>query len=174
MIVLFCGKTGDGKTTAINAFFNIIKGIRNEDNYRFILISEPSKEKGQAESQTNGIHIYYLKDYNNRPVILIDSQGYGDTRGKLYDEMLNDSFRYVFSNIIDHINIVCFISKSSNIRLDSTTKYIFSSVTSLFSEDISDNFIILATFASKDTIDEGPAFAESIKGECDFLKIEDK
>ena len=174
LIVLFCGKTGDGKTTAINAFFNIIKGIRNEDNYRFILISEPSKEKGQAESQTNGIHIYYLKDYNNRPVILIDSQGYGDTRGKLYDEMLNDSFRYVFSNIIDHINIVCFISKSSNIRLDSTTKYIFSSVTSLFSEDISDNFIILATFASKDTIDEGPAFAESIKGECDFLKIEDR
>ena len=33
LIVLFCGKTGDGKTTAINAFFNIIKGIRNEDNY---------------------------------------------------------------------------------------------------------------------------------------------
>ena len=133
LIVLFCGKTGDGKTTAINALFNIIKGIKNEDKYRFILISEPPKEKGQAESQTNGIHLYYLKDYNNRPVILIDSQGYGDTRGKSYDEQLNDSFRYVFSNIIDHINIVCFISKSSNVRLDLTTKYIFSSVTSLFS-----------------------------------------
>ena len=174
LIVLFCGKTGDGKTTAINAFFNIIKGIKNEDKYRFILISEPPKEKGQAESQTNGIHLYYLKDYNNRPVILIDSQGYGDTRGKSYDEQLNDSFRYVFSNIIDHINIVCFISKSSNVRLDLTTKYIFSSVTSLFSENIADNFIILATFASKDTVDEGPAFVESIKSECDFLKIEDR
>jgi len=174
LIVLFCGKTGDGKTTAINALFNIIKGIKNEDKYRFILISEPPKKKGKVESQTNGIHIYYLKDYNNRPVILIDSQGYGDTRGKLYDEMLNDSFRYVFSNIIDHINIVCFISKSSNERLDLTTKYIFSSVTNLFSETIADNFIILGTFANKDTVDEGPSFIESIKSECDFLKIEDR
>ena len=36
-VILFCGKTGDGKTTAINALFNIIKGISLEDNYRFIL-----------------------------------------------------------------------------------------------------------------------------------------
>ena len=35
-LVLFCGKTGDGKTTAINAFFYFIKGIKNEDNKRFI------------------------------------------------------------------------------------------------------------------------------------------
>ena len=33
-IILFIGKTGDGKTTAINAFFNIIKGIRIEDKYK--------------------------------------------------------------------------------------------------------------------------------------------
>ena len=65
-VILFCGKTGDGKTTAINAFFNIIKGIKMEDNYRFILITEPKKPKGQAESQTDGIHLYYLKDYNNK------------------------------------------------------------------------------------------------------------
>ena len=44
-VVLFCGKTGDGKTTAINAFFNIIKGIKLEDNYRFILIEEKKKKK---------------------------------------------------------------------------------------------------------------------------------
>jgi Tfp pilus assembly pilus retraction ATPase PilT len=49
-VILFCGKTGDGKTTAINAFFNIIKGVTIKDNYRFILISEPQKKKGQAIS----------------------------------------------------------------------------------------------------------------------------
>ena len=57
-VILFCGKTGDGKTTAINAFFNIIKGIILEDNYRFILIKEPEKDKKQAESQTDGVHLY--------------------------------------------------------------------------------------------------------------------
>ena len=173
-IILFCGKTGEGKTTAINAFFNIIKGIKLEYNYRFNLISEPEKEKGQAVSQTDGIHLYYLKDYNNKPVIIIDFQGYGDTRGKTYDEKINESFSYVFSNKIDHINTVCFISKATNSRLDIQTQYIFSSVTSLFSEDISENFMILATHATKDSIEEGPSFIKTIKEDAGFLKIQDR
>ena len=73
-VILFCGKTGDGKTTAINAFYNLVKGVEFKDNYRFILITEPKKEKGQAESQTEGFHLYYKRDYGNKPVIIIDSQ----------------------------------------------------------------------------------------------------
>jgi hypothetical protein len=173
-IVLFCGKTGDGKSTAINAFFNIIKGVELHDDYRFILITEPKKDKGQAVSQTDGVHLYYLKDYDNKPIIIIDSQGYGDTRGKKYDEMVNDAFKFVFSNVIDHINTVCFISKSNTNRLDILTRYIFSSVTSLFSEDISENFIVTSTFATKETIETGPAFIESIQTDADFLKIQNR
>ena len=173
-VALFCGKTGDGKSTALNAFFNIIKGIELKDNYRFILITEPPKAKGQAESQTDGVHLYYLKDYNNKPIILIDSQGYGDTRGIAYDQKINSAFEFVFSNVISHINTVCFIAKANTNRLDTVTKYIFSSVTSLFADDITENFVIVPTFASKDTIDEGPAFVESIKTDADFLKLEER
>ena len=171
-VVLFCGKSGDGKTTAINSFFNIVKGIELNDNYRFILIKEVKKEKGQAESQTDGIHLYYVRDQDNNPLIIIDSQGYGDTRGTLYDQKINDAFKYVFSNIIDHINTVAFISKSNNNRIDILTKYIFSCVTSLFSEDISENFIILATYANEETLTSGPDFIESIQTHDDFLKIQ--
>ena len=92
--------------------------------------------------------------------------------GKTYDEKLNEAFTYVFTNVIDHINTVCFLAKSNTNRLDILTKYIFSSVTSLFSEDISENFIILSTFAGKDTITEGPAFIKSLKTEDDFLNIQ--
>ena len=67
------------------------------DDYRFILIIEPKKTKGQAKSQTDDFHLYYLKDYNNKPIIIIDSQGYGDTRGKKYEEMINDAVQYIFS-----------------------------------------------------------------------------
>lgn len=52
------------------------------------------------------------------------------------------------------------------------TKYIFSSVTSLFSDDVSENFIVLATFANKETMKIGPAFVESIQTDADFLKIQ--
>ena len=173
-VVLFCGKTGDGKSTAINAFFNIIKGIKLEDNYRFILITEPKKEGDQAVSQTDGVHLYYLRDYDDKPVIIIDSQGYGDTRGKEYDEMVNEAFEFVFSSVIDHLNAACFISKANTNRIDILTKYIFSSVTCLFSEDISENFLIIATFAAKDTIKDGPTFIKTIKTDASFLKIQNR
>lgn len=170
-IILFIGKTGDGKTTAINAFFNIIKGIKLEDKYRYILIKEPKKEKGQAESQTDGLHIYYLKDKDNNPIIIIDSQGFGDTRGKEYDELVFEAFEYAFKNVIDHINLICFIAKSNEARLDILIKYIFSCVTSLFSEDITSNFIFLNTFANRSTIKEGPEFVNSITTEIKFNEI---
>ena len=165
-VVLFCGKSGDGKSTAINAFFNIVKGIKMEDNFRFILITEPNTKR-QDKSQTKGVHLYYIKDYNNKPIIIIDSQGYGDTGGIQEDEKIT----YVFTHVIEHINTVGFIVKSNTNRIDILTKYIFSSVTSLFSEDISENFIILATFANSETMKKGPAFIQSIDHDAGFLKI---
>ena len=170
-IILFIGKTGDGKSTAINALFNIIKGIKLEDNHRFILIKEPNKIKGQAESQTDGLHLYYIKDYLNNPIIIVDSQGFGDTRGKDYDELIKKAFEYAFTNIIKHINTIVFIAKSTDCRLDILTKYIFSSVTSLFSEDICENLIFLTTFANKSTMYEGPAFIKSISSNDIFRSI---
>ena len=171
-VVLFVGKTGDGRTTAINALFNIIKGIQLEDNYRFILIEKIKKQRSQAESQTDGVHIYYVKDFNNKPIILIDSQGYGDTRGYKYDEMINDAFTFVFTSVLNHINVVCFSVKSYSNRLDILAKYIFSSLNSLFSKDLNENLIFLGTFATRDIISEGPTFIKSLKMYFDFLNIQ--
>ena len=173
-IILFVGKTGDGKSTAINAFFNIIKGIQLEDNFRFILIEEIKKEKGQAESQTDGVHLYYLKDYNNEPIIIIDSQGYGDTRGIGKDREINEAFQYIFSHVIDHINTIGFISKSTNNRIDMNTRYIFSCITNLFAGNVSENFMVLATHADRNTMKSGPQFVETIQTDADFLKINEK
>ena len=170
-IILFIGKTGDGKTTAINALFNIIKGIKYEDKHRFILIDEKIKKLGQAESQTDGIHLYYIKDYNNNPLIIIDSQGFGDTKGKEYDELVRETFEYAFKNIIQHINMICFIAKSTDCRLDIVTKYIFSCVTSLFANDVCENFIFLTTFANDTSIEEGPIFIDSITKDNKFYNI---
>ena len=173
-IILFVGKTGDGKTTAINAFFNVIKGIKLEDNFRFILIKEPKKEKGQAESQTDGVHIYYLKDLNNNPIIILDSQGFGDTRGKTFDDMVIEAFTHIFSEVIDHINAVSFIVKSTDSRLDINIQYIFNQVTGLFSEDISINFFALATHATKSDMKNEPAMIKTLESNDKFKPIREK
>ena len=140
IVVLFSGKTGDGKSTAINVFFNIIKGVKLDDNFRFILIDESSNNRGQDQSQTDGIHFYYLKDYAKRPLILIDSQGFADIRGIKYDYLLDKSFEYAFSSKLDHINAVCFIVKSTDQRLNPLSRYVIGKVTGLFAEDIENNF----------------------------------
>ena len=85
--------------------------------------------------------------------------------------MLDEAFKYVFSNIINHINAVCLISKSSQNRLDPLTRYIFSCITGLLSKEINENFIILSTFANKDTIRNGPCFIDDIIKDSDFSKI---
>lgn len=173
-IILFVGKTGDGKTTAINAFFNVIKGVRLEDKFRFILIKEPKKDKGQAESQTDGVHIYYITDANNKPIIILDSQGFGDTRGKNYDLMVIEAFTHIFSEVIDHINATCFIVKSTDSRLDINIKYIFNQVTGLFSENIAINFFVLATHAIRQNIDDEPAMIKTLGTDKSFQEIRQK
>lgn len=63
------------------------------------------------------------------------------------------------------------LSKANTNRLGILKKYIFSSVTCLFSENISENFLVIATFAGRDTIQDGPGFIESIKTDASFLKF---
>ena len=129
------------------------------------------KKKGQAESQTDRAHLYYLKVYNNKPIIIIDSQGFGDTRGKTYDETTNEKFRFVFSNVVTHINIVRFIAKSTYSRIDINTLYLIGSITSLFSADITGNFIILSTFSNIEICEKRPYFIKSIETVPEFQKF---
>ena len=108
-------------------------------------------------------------------MIIIDSQGYGDTRGHTKNLEINKAFEYVFSHIIDHINIFCLTISSKENKLDPLTKYIYSSVTSLFSDDISDNFIILTTNADQHKLKK-PTIIESILSNDDakFLQIKEE
>ena len=62
------GKTSDGKSTAINVLFNIIKEIELEDEKRLILVKDLKKKGGQSMSQTDGLHLYSIKDNNNNPL----------------------------------------------------------------------------------------------------------
>jgi DNA segregation ATPase FtsK/SpoIIIE-like protein len=49
--VLIVGMTGVGKSTFINSMINQLLGVELEDDFRYILIEEPSKEK-QLKSVT--------------------------------------------------------------------------------------------------------------------------
>ena len=168
-IVLFIGGINNGKTTAINALFNIIKGIKIEDKHRFILIEE-IENKNYGLSQTKGIHLYYLKDYNDKPIIIIDTQGYCDINAPISDEKLNFIFKFVFEKLIDHINIICYTFKASYNRIDLLMHYSLTQL-NLYSKNMIENIIFLATFANGGTLKNGPPLIDRIKDIPEYAKF---
>ena len=68
------------------------------------------------------------------------------------------ALQYFFLNVIDQINVVDFISKSINNRIDFKSFYIISCTINLFAGDISEKLFVLATHTKIKTIKSGLMF----------------
>ncbi|XP_045572224.1 uncharacterized protein [Salmo salar] len=150
-VILLPGATGAGKTSLINAMINYILGVKWEDCYRFKLIHEVTN-KSQAESQTVVVTSYELY---NQPgfqipysLTIIDTSGFGDTRGMAQDKLLTQMLKDFLRNPlgIDHIDAVCFVVQASLVRLSPSQRCIFDSILSIFGKDVAENILMLVTF----------------------------
>ena len=140
--ILFIGKSGDGKTTFINALINVLLNIKGESNLRYKFVFEESKE-GQDKSQTEKIKIYNIK-IKDKPILrLIDSPGFFDTEGKEEDNI--EQFRALFKNEISYLHCICFVMKFSSYRRNQYQIELCKKVSSLFAEEIKNNFIFILT-----------------------------
>ncbi|XP_039592045.1 uncharacterized protein LOC120515261 isoform X2 [Polypterus senegalus] len=150
--IMVLGATGSGKSTLINGMFNFILGVQWEDDFRFKLIHEETS-RSQAESQTSAVTTYEMnyQDCFKVPYsfTIVDTPGFGDTRGIDRDKQIAEQIRECFSSPqgVQHINAVCFIVQASQARLTHTQKYVFDSILSIFGKDIANNILVLITFA---------------------------
>lgn len=181
-IIMVVGQTGSGKTTLLNSLINALCGIQLLDNFRYIIIDEYAKDSGvedpktQSKSRTTYVTAYNINGINgNPPITIIDTPGFGDSRGMKFDEKIIEMIRDLFKNWIDSINGICFVASASSARLTSTQKYIFSSIISLFGNDIAENFIPMLTFCDgkepqilASLLDDESTFKKSI---YDHIKI---
>ncbi|KTF94774.1 hypothetical protein cypCar_00043301 [Cyprinus carpio] len=162
--IMMIGATGAGKTTLINSMINYILGVQWEDDFRFVLIDE-GKQKSQAESQTSQITAYQINHMDGFSVpyslTIVDTPGFGDTRGISHDQKITAQIREFFSarGGIDCIDAVCFVVQASLARLTHTQKYIFDSILSIFGKDIAENILMMVTFADG----KKPPVLEAIK-----------
>ncbi|KAL0970648.1 hypothetical protein UPYG_G00245080 [Umbra pygmaea] len=154
--LLLVGETGAGKSTMINAMINYVMGVEREDKIWFEIIEEG--KRSQAESQTSEVIVYDIFGFEGRRVpyslTIIDTPGYGDTRGiqedRLITEMLHDLFRSPEG--IHQIDAVGFVVKASTNRLSDRQRYIFEAVLSLFGKDMENQIIAFISHS-----DGGPA-----------------
>ncbi|KAG7330583.1 hypothetical protein KOW79_006805 [Hemibagrus wyckioides] len=149
-ILLMVGETGTGKTTLISAMVNHILGVKFTDKVWFEITEDGGDNhmSDQSKSQTTEITVYEVFSQPN-PISLtiIDTPGYGDTRGKEYDEQIADNLSKLFRNDtgVKEIDAVCLVVKASENRLTDRQHYIFDAVLSLFGKDIENNIVIFIT-----------------------------
>lgn len=91
----------------------------------------------------------------NYTLNIIDTPGFGDTRGIERDQEIIEQIRQLFheqsSKGIAFVDAVSFLVKAPDARLTHSQKYIFDSILSLFGNDIKENICCLVTFADGNT-----------------------
>lgn len=171
--ILLLGESGVGKSTFINAFVNYLtfetlaKAESKEpvtlipiffllsvgDNFeqRRVYFGPPDNfnnedfdHPGQSVTQQCRSYVFTLPHLLGMKLRLIDTPGFGDTRGVEQDEMnMQHIFKYLTN--FTHINSVCFLLKSDQTQLN---KYFSICLTQLFDflgPDASKNIIFCFT-----------------------------
>ncbi|XP_047445833.1 uncharacterized protein LOC125010926 [Mugil cephalus] len=150
--IMVVGATGAGKSTLINGMINYILDVKWEDSFRFKLVVE-DQSQSQVHSQTSEVTVYKINHQEgfNIPysLTIVDTPGFGDTRGIERDREITQQLRNLFSSGhgVTEIDAVCVVTQAALARLTPTQKYIFDSVLSIFGKDVAENIRVLVTFA---------------------------
>ena len=153
-VLMLVGATGAGKSTLINGMINFIFGVKWENDFRFKLIHDEISQS-QAHSQTQSMTAYTFHWQKGSPIdytlTVLDTPGFGDTRGIERDREITELIREFFSlqgkQGLDVLDGIGFVTQAPLARLTPTQKYISSSILSIFGKDIKDNIFMLITFA---------------------------
>ena len=138
-------------------FSHAVSSSRSEDGRREL--SELAFTFGtignQAHSQTQFVSCYTLPYMEGFKVpynlTIVDTPGFGDTRGIEHDKVITEQIRRFFNTEgsagIDHVDAICFMAQAGNPRLTPTQQYVFDKILAMFGNDIKKNILVLFTFA---------------------------
>ena len=138
-------------------------------------------KKQEGSSITDIPEVYNVEPtvlFNN-PIRLIDTAGFGDTRGKEFDDNITKDIQKSFEgetfetsdykDKINKLNAIYIIFWAFVTRCHERDKNILDKIFSLFGEDIKENIIIIFTFA--DTFTNYPALTALKNKDGPFFKI---
>lgn len=161
-IIMMAGMTGAGKSLMINNIVNYVFGVNCEDDFRLKLILETDEIADRkdgttdvADSMTRFVTSYrlaYQKGFRVKySLILIDTPGFGDSRGLEFDQQTVKSLQAFFNNkegyAVEELSSLGLVIQASQSRLTAEQMYVFNSVLDIFGNDVAKNICLLFTFA---------------------------
>ena len=178
--IILLGPSGSGKSTLLDGLMNHVIGVNWDDEYRVQLVNLTDEERERKKaryhvSQTQWVTAYAIPTDRNRmsyDLCVIDTPGFGDTRGVQQDELIVSQIKYLFQNPkhhgIDSIDGVCFVTQAALGRLTMTQRYIFDHILSFLGKDVAKNIFIMVTFSDP----HKPPVIESLKAaEVPFVEF---
>jgi len=152
---LVIGATGTGKTTLLDAFTNRLSDVRFTDHWRWKLVDEDHMQaKHGSASMTTDISYYYISDERplsegRRPchVRIIDTPGFGDTRGVAADEGIVKQFERLFTEEVHELDCILIVVKAGETRWTESNRYVYDRIQQMFGKDASTRFVLMCTFA---------------------------
>nr|XP_024656725.1 septin-5-like [Maylandia zebra] len=113
--ILLLGETGAGKSTLINALLNYTMGVKWEDRVWFTIAEE------ERRSQTSDVMVYEIFGFEDETLpyslTIIDTPGYGDTRGTEHDDIISHRLLDLFQSDdgVHEVHAVGLVMKASEI-----------------------------------------------------------
>lgn len=151
--ILFVGSTGSGKSTLVDAMINYVVDVPFRDDCRFRMVDltdvETKNSKSQVSSQTSVVTCYRIpskEGFNTDfQLNIIDTPGFGDTRGKEFDKRIRNMIETLFQQSITTLDAVCIVLPLSSNRLTEAQGQVFSNIVGLFAKNIEKNIFAMIT-----------------------------
>ena len=142
---------------------NIYSGIKIEDNFRYLLVNDKDNFD-QRGSKTKDVTIYNIrpkKGLNFPPIKIVDTPGFGDTKGFDEDKEHLKKLKKAFDEELKFVHSICFIVNSTKCRIDFHQEYVFNTIMGLFAENVEDIFIVGVTNFFQESNEDLPNIIES-------------